>query len=65
MNCRTKDGMKITINVSYQYKLKQELDSVLNLLKKWGEGNYKKGFRKIATNVLRYIKFIFKNISLL
>ena len=53
MQCRTKDGMQITINVSYQYKLVQELTSVIDLLKKWGEDNYKMGFTRIAKNVLR------------
>ena len=53
MQCRTKDGMQITINVSYQYKLIQELTSVIDLVKKWGEGNYKRGFTRISKNVLR------------
>ena len=53
MDCRTKDGMRITIKVSYQYKLTQELASVVKLVKKWGEGNYKRGFVRIAKNVLK------------
>ena len=53
MQCRTKDGMQITINISYQYKLIQELTSVIDLVKKWGEGNYKRGFTRISKNVLR------------
>ena len=53
MQCRTKDGMQIHINVSYQYKLVQELTSVVDLVKKWGEGNYKMGFTRISKNVLR------------
>lgn len=53
MQCRTKDGMQITISISYQYKLVQELTSVIDLLKKWGENNYKMGFTRISQNVLR------------
>lgn len=53
MQCRTKDGMQITINISYQYKLIQELTSVIDLVKKWGEGNYQRGFTRISKNVLR------------
>lgn len=53
MQCRTKDGMQITIGVSYQYKLNQDLTTVVDLVKKWGEGNYRRGFTRIAKNVLR------------
>lgn len=64
MDARTKDGMQITLNMSYQYKLNQELLSIVNLVKKWGEGNYKRGFNRIAKNVLKWV-FTFRNFIFL
>lgn len=53
LSARTKDGMAIVVNISYQYKINSGLDDVVGLLEKWGEGNYKLAFLRISREVLR------------
>ena len=53
LSARTKDGMAIVVNISYQYKINNGLDDVVGLLEKWGEGNYKLAFLRISQEVLR------------
>ena len=50
---RTKDGMRLEIVVSIQYKLNKRLDVTLKLLRNWGENNYEGVIEKIAKDSIR------------
>lgn len=50
---RTKDGMRLQIVVSIQYKLNKRLDVTLKLLRNWGENNYEGVIEKIAKDSIR------------
>lgn len=52
LQARTKDGLPVDLEVSFQYKLRQNLNDVLHLYWDWGT-NYREAFAVVARNVLR------------
>lgn len=53
LNVRSKDGMGLTINVSYQFRIVSSLNGVLSLFDSWGEGSWKDPLQKIAKSTIR------------
>ena len=50
---RTKDGMRIEVSVSIQYKLNKRPDVTLQLLKNWGENNFEGVIERFAKDSIR------------
>ena len=50
---RSRDGMKLSLTVSLQYKLSKKLDVTLQLLRKYGEDNYEPVIKKVAQDTIR------------
>lgn len=53
LNTRTGDGLAFALTVSFQYHISPDLNSILTLLTKWGEGNYNNAIYRIAMNSIR------------
>uniref|UniRef100_A0A6V1L8S3 Band 7 domain-containing protein n=1 Tax=Heterosigma akashiwo TaxID=2829 RepID=A0A6V1L8S3_HETAK len=51
---RTYDGLSVTVNLYYQYRLKTDLDSLLDLYYTYGK-NYENVYNKVARSVIRDI----------
>ena len=47
--------MAITVSVSYQYYLKENFDSILDIFYSWGDSEYKEAFKLMARSVLRTV----------
>lgn len=63
LQARTKDGMAIVVSVSYQYRIKNSLEDILGLLKKWGKNNHQIAFIRISQEKLRDVVSDFKASS--
>ena len=53
LDCNTKEGMDISIDINFQYRIKQTFADVSKIFYDWGQNRYQEAFYLIARSVLR------------
>lgn len=63
LECNTKEGMSIQIDVNLQYRIKPDFESVKKIFFDWGEDRHTEAFYLIARSELRSICATFEATS--
>eukprot|EP01016_Furgasonia_blochmanni_P032595 TRINITY_DN335_c0_g1_i9.p1 TRINITY_DN335_c0_g1~~TRINITY_DN335_c0_g1_i9.p1 ORF type:complete len:258 (-),score=49.83 TRINITY_DN335_c0_g1_i9:62-835(-) len=53
LGCRTFDGLYVTINLGFQYRVKNNVDDIVALFYKWPALDYQDGYERITRNAVK------------